>query len=432
MSIILGLFVFIVWGILEYINVKIIAEYFLFSERRITSATRLILSGVLAFFLVVGFGLRCLEKNIFLARLLIIPIYFKSLILISAQYKIRIKSIFMVVFYEVLVSLLSQNIQLIIGFTTDINNLLIPFIFEIFIELFILIVLLSSLQLKKSRLINIWFSNLSTWHYILFIIILQSLTMIQARIYSDGMPKLNVRITSELLFVSIVILIVQTIIVVERKNSLLGITELLQEHMEIVTEYYYDTIKKDDEIHKFRHDIKNLLIALYDLISDNKNDEALTYIKDIDEICNQGARNFKSGNFIADVVLNSKQTRAEKNSTKIVFKGIIPNEKLKDTDMVILLSNLLDNAIEACEKLPGDKEISINSVLKNNFWVMTVSNPFEGSRRIIGNHIITNKPNKSLHGYGLKNIEQTAIKYDGYMEIRTDNNIFTSKVVMNF
>jgi sensor histidine kinase regulating citrate/malate metabolism len=168
------------------------------------------------------------------------------------------------------------------------------------------------------------------------------------------------------------------------------------------------------------------------MVRENQNDKALLYIEDLNEVCEQLKAKYNTGNFIADAILSAKDTRASMQNIDINFEGYIPSEKVKDVDMVIVLSNLLDNAIEACEKITGEKEIEIKSILQKKMWVLYVKNPSEEVNIINKNHIVTTKQEKMLHGFGLNNIERVAQKYNGNMQLEYEQGYFSSKITFIF
>lgn len=92
--------------------------------------------------------------------------------------------------------------------------------------------------------------------------------------------------------------------------------------------------------------------------------------------------------------------------------------------MVILLSNLLDNAIEACEKLDCNKVIRLKLVKEKQQMVLSVQKSSGGSRRNKNNDIQTGKGDKKNHGIGLKNIQMVLDKYGGIGRIRCDKGWF--------
>ena len=80
--------------------------------------------------------------------------------------------------------------------------------------------------------------------------------------------------------------------------------------------------------------------------------------------------------------------------------------------------------------MAGEKTITVNTVAKKNIWVINVSNPSRSVNVGRANEITTTKRDPSLHGFGLKNVERVANKYEGGMEIKYENGIFSNKVTM--
>ena len=109
---------------------------------------------------------------------------------------------------------------------------------------------------------------------------------------------------------------------------------------------------------------------------------------------------------------------------------MVPHDGVDDVDMVIVFSNILDNALEACEKIGGTKKVIINSVYENRTWALEVINPVINRVNVINNHIYSTKDNVLLHGYGLSNIEDTVDRYNGTMNISCTENEFSVRIVL--
>ena len=93
------------------------------------------------------------------------------------------------------------------------------------------------------------------------------------------------------------------------------------------------------------------------------------------------------------------------------------------SDMVVLLSNLLDNAIEACQRYDkGDKAIHVMAVVQQDFFI-SVRNTSEPVV-IINGSIPTTKPEPQLHGFGLANIRLILEKYSGEYTMFYENGWF--------
>lgn len=153
-----------------------------------------------------------------------------------------------------------------------------------------------------------------------------------------------------------------------------------------------------------------LLERMEKTVENQEYDAAEQYLNSVSK--EQTDRSFlvNSHHAILDALFNTKATEA-------IQKGIDIDFELNDlsalpfdvSDMVVLFSNLLDNAIEACEKIEGDRVIRVSAVLKQSFLfsVRNTTLPVE----IKNDTIQTTKPNASLHGFGLSNIKLILNKY---------------------
>ena len=286
--------------------------------------------------------------------------------------------------------------------------------------------------LRKKSIIQFWIAELPVVDFLIFTVLLFFLSIWEAVAYLTEKRPFSLYVFFAVIVVCTLATIIRTIIITRKNNSLTYINSLLEEHMQQATDYYNQLIEQENQTKKFRHDIKNILIALHSMVKENQNDKALLYIEDLNEVCEQLKPRYNTGNFIADAILSAKDTRAAMQNINISFDGYIPSEKVKDVDMVIVLSNMLDNAIEACEKITGKKDIEIKSILQKKMWVLYVKNPSEEVNIINKNHIVTTKQEKMLHGFGLNNIERVAQKYNGNMQLAYKEGYFSSKITFIF
>ena len=215
----------------------------------------------------------------------------------------------------------------------------------------------------------------------------------------------------------------------ENKKTLDSKYKILNESIEKLTGYYIQLGEKETELRKFRHDIKNHMMILDSMVAEGKNDEALEYMNNMGILMANTKPRFDTGNYIADAILDSKYSIASGKGISINFEGVISSENIENTDMVILLANILDNAIEACEKVDKEKEIKIESIFNKGIWILTVENPVKDLVDITNDKIDTTKSDKELHGYGLSNIKSVAKKYGGMVKLENRDNKFLIKVV---
>ena len=107
---------------------------------------------------------------------------------------------------------------------------------------------------------------------------------------------------------------------------------------------------------------------------------------------------------------------------------------IKPVDMCIILSNALDNAIEANQTIddPDGRYIKLKMYGNGSYTVISVTNPTDKIPvKSSGNSYITSKKDNENHGFGLKSIENTAKKYDGEMLTKCEDSVFTLVIKLN-
>jgi len=175
-----------------------------------------------------------------------------------------------------------------------------------------------------------------------------------------------------------------------------------------------------------RHDMKLHLATLKDFALNNKPEDATAYINrlysDIDEI-----EIFSKTNHPAiDSVINYKLKDIKKSDTKLNMRfQVPPTLSIDDADIVTIIGNLLDNALEAVAKTE-EKTITLNIALDNGTLLIKAENSYNGE---INENMASLKSGPE-HGYGLNNIKRSVDKYDGYMKITHTENIFSVAIIL--
>ncbi len=176
-----------------------------------------------------------------------------------------------------------------------------------------------------------------------------------------------------------------------------------------------------------RHDMKNHFQQIESYANENNIEDLKKYINQgIDAVLNNSDIVF-TGNKNIDCLLNFKRDNAKKQGIEMIVSASVPNDLTISTfDLNTILSNLLDNAIEAslnCEK----KIIDIQLQYSKNVLLIIVSNYYDGNT---SPELKTRKSDKALHGFGLKSIQFTAEKYKGTVKFDFDDEKFTSRVLL--
>ena len=139
----------------------------------------------------------------------------------------------------------------------------------------------------------------------------------------------------------------------------------------------------------------------------------------------------KSGNLPVDAVLNYKNMIAKSKGINIILEQQIPIDlPYKDSDICIILGNLLDNAIEAVES-SRNKEIRVYIMYFRHKFKIKVSNYYEGQLKKDGSgDYVTGKGDKINHGLGLKSVRTIVESYGGLMEISSEDFIFQVSILI--
>ena len=197
---------------------------------------------------------------------------------------------------------------------------------------------------------------------------------------------------------------------------------------------YYEEIEKNQQtVRKLRHDMKNHLNIIGMLIADEKTPEAKNYLTELNQEFAVTAKSYCS-NEVVNAVLNSKEQSAAEAQIRCEFQiDLAEDPQMEDIDLCALLSNTLDNAIEACRKIPEASErfLSVKARCQKGFFSYKVVNSKANEVTEENGCFITSKKDAGLHGIGLKNVKQIAAKYEGYVEVSYDEHSFTVVVMIH-
>ena len=204
----------------------------------------------------------------------------------------------------------------------------------------------------------------------------------------------------------------------------------IQERMEEVEQFY-------EGIRRMKHEMKNHLTNIKGLFESGNLGEMEQYISKMDESMDVFELAIKTGNPVTDVIVNDKQKAAEKQGIRFQSGFIYPkSERYNAYDIGIIISNLLQNALEACGRMTSvGRYISISSRQKKKFFLIEVRNSYEGE---IVMDADTNLPISTkedgtsghLHGIGLSNVKREAEKYMGDVDIKVKKNEFSVTVML--
>lgn len=185
---------------------------------------------------------------------------------------------------------------------------------------------------------------------------------------------------------------------------------------------------EEKQLAGFRHDFKNHMLCLKNLLSMNKNQEAIKYLDCITGTVNSFYPDYSSGNAYADAVIREKLALARTWGIRMETDLIFPASDLIDpADLCIILSNALDNALEACRKSNCQTDVPIinaSSCVQSSFLIIEITNPIPYNRKLKTTLLPSTKEKSHLHGIGLSNIRDAVERCHGTLELSISEEIF--------
>lgn len=213
--------------------------------------------------------------------------------------------------------------------------------------------------------------------------------------------------------------------------------KLKEKQLVMQQEQYKNILSGYDQVKKIRHDMKNHLIILDSYMSDGQYDQALNYVNKLGEELDLSKKGLISNNIIVDALINNSIEKARKKNIEFNHNIQIPSHlQIDDMDLCIVLGNILDNAIEACERIADDnnrKAIDIEIKYHNQYILVDAKNTYNSKSitRIHGKFLSSKGYRKGkIVGIGLGNIQNIVVMYGGINQIDLMGNIFCYKIMI--
>lgn len=217
-----------------------------------------------------------------------------------------------------------------------------------------------------------------------------------------------------------------------RRETKLRENEIFQLQARNQTNMYRSISENFDKQRKKTHEYKNQLMCIESLITSKNYAELEEYVGKISGHLNKELDCINTNNVIADAILNSKYQETLDKNIAFIFKiNNLSEINIRDEDIVVILSNLLNNAIEACEKCIDKKVIKMKFVKEGNKVIISVRNTYNGEIMVQDGEIRTSKrQEENEHGIGIGNIMDVITRYGGSHVIQNDKNEFYFSIII--
>lgn len=195
---------------------------------------------------------------------------------------------------------------------------------------------------------------------------------------------------------------------------------------------FYDEINVTyRKMQEWRHDYHNHIQVIKATLNFRQYDETLDYLDRLEKDLVSIDTVLKTGNIMVDAILNSKLSLMQERKIAVDATASLPdNLIISETDLSVLIGNLLDNAMEACMKISDEQERFIRiyiDVVKKQLYISVVNSTAKSQKKTPAG-FLTSK--QGLHGLGLPRIDSIVAKYNGYLNRQMETGVFATEIML--
>lgn len=353
------------------------------------------------------------------------------LFLIARCYDASVKKQFLAAIYVYFVGFASEVIVTALTMTNltpfieyEYSNI-VGFFTSKILNFFIVLLIGNAVNIKKHHSMPLWLFLSSTLIPIATIVI-EFLVLIAAKT------------SMEIVIVSIIVLFFINAVVFFLYDSLSAAYD--KQLKAVISEqertYYYNQCllmqESAEDVRDFKHDMSNHLLLLQNFINEGKEKQAKSYINELTKEYQKIKTVYSAtGNIAIDSIINYKLLNVSKPCLHIDVNANVPTEiNVEIVDLSVILTNLLDNALTALDKVNGDCRLSVKIIYRKGMLLIQISNSYLEEIQNENGELKTTKEEKKGHGRGLQNVKKTAEKYHGTLRYKYDINTFTAEVIL--
>lgn len=313
----------------------------------------------------------------------------------------------------------------------DLSNSAVSFIAQMITLIFLSFFERKDYYRKFRKNLSLLSSSVSVLVLIILIFLSGLATSLSINTEQLNIKMLYIQVFTVILVVLSLITIIVLLINSISKKHYEQTSQLLEEKMKNQLKYYIMLDEKDMEMRRFRHDFRKHMICIISMLEEESYLDAEKYIRQLTDKFYDSVPLYKTGNYIADAILSEKMQECIDNGIIFKFKCIIPEKNLNPLELCTVLSNALDNAIEACGKVSSSSaQIKIVSDFKKNYWYFKIANTSDYVE-IKNNDVLTTKSDALNHGFGLQNIKDVVHNHNGDFRIEQIDGNFILELTMN-
>jgi two-component system sensor histidine kinase AgrC len=277
--------------------------------------------------------------------------------------------------------------------------------------------------------------------YLRLIMVLSTLLVLQLLILYD-MGSVNAVFQASFLKISLPLVLMtaaMALLIILYSNTYMNERARSEAYAKTIGEQYkqqlYYMENLEELIYKLkseRHDFNNHLGVIYGLLENGETDKATAYGAQLIQAAEEYRNIVNIPYAMIRAMLNYKLSVAREEGIQLRLNITVPEGlPLNEFDLTVILGNLLDNAVEACKTVDGDKRyIRLGLTYKPDYLVLQMENPIKHDPVLKGGAFLTTKPNFDDHGFGLPNIVYLVSRHNGFMKIEPDDGVFRVNIAL--
>lgn len=198
----------------------------------------------------------------------------------------------------------------------------------------------------------------------------------------------------------------------------------------IVEQHYAEVENMYRKMREWRHDYHNHIQALATMLEQGDTEKAREFLSEIHDTLTKVDTVLKTGNTMVDAILNSKISLMYAKQIRVdATAKVPPSLSVKDIDLCVIIGNLLDNAVEACEKLPENSRfVRIYIAVKGKHLYLSFTNSAGKKQEKVGTLF---RSTKGAHGgIGLSRVDSLVSQYGGYVTRASEDGGYTTEVIL--
>lgn len=214
-------------------------------------------------------------------------------------------------------------------------------------------------------------------------------------------------------------------------------TAYQENYMQAELEHFTQYKVAQEETRLFRHDIRNNLLCISEMLRDGKTEDASNYLQELLNTTEGLRQKYVSGDEMLDCIIGVKSGVMCEKGIRFQLDGVLAGGlNWKPVDVCCVFANALDNAIEACEQLPHDaRSITMRIKSTDQFWFISIENPVKNK---VDTETLfkekdgyTTKKDTGHHGIGTYNMKHALESYGGMLKAESDADKFLLEIMIH-